>query len=126
MKNNKGQTLVAFVLLLPIILLFLVIIINMGFSYIEKRRASNIVKDSISYGLDNIEEDNISLKVRDYIEMNIDDISSLVVDEKNKKISVELIINSKNLIGNISSENYQININYEGIISNGKKSISRK
>ena len=49
MKNRNGQVLIAFMLMLPLILLFLGLIIDIGLVFIEKRKIENNIKSVISY-----------------------------------------------------------------------------
>ena len=49
MNNKNGQVLVAFMLMLPLILLFLGLIIDIGLVFIEKRKIENNIKSVISY-----------------------------------------------------------------------------
>ena len=61
--NNKGQTLVIFVIILPILLIMLTLIVDLGFMYIEKRNIENNVSDSLEYYLVNIAEDDIDVVI---------------------------------------------------------------
>ena len=57
--NNKGQTLVVFVLFLPVLVIVITMIINKSNMYYDKRNMENIAKEAINYGLNNIEDENI-------------------------------------------------------------------
>ena len=46
--NNKGQSLVTFVLILPIIVLFLLFFIGSAMSYMEKAQLEGIIYDTIN------------------------------------------------------------------------------
>lgn len=80
--NNKGQVLVLFVILLPIILLLLILTIEVGDVYLDKQKTKNIIKDIIR---DNLKEPN-SEKINQLIAQNINDI-----EEKNIFISEDEI-----------------------------------
>jgi Flp pilus assembly protein TadG len=43
MKDSRGQVLVAFVLLIPVILMLLALIVDVGFLYVEKRKTDNVI-----------------------------------------------------------------------------------
>ena len=67
MMNKNGQVLVVFVLILPLILTFLGLIIDIGNSLIIRKKYENVIKDEIlySYKKDNaddilVETDEIS------------------------------------------------------------------
>ena len=70
--NNKGQTLVVFVLFLPVLVIVITMIINKSNMYYDKRNMENIAKEAINYGLSNIEDENIEDKIKIFISKNID------------------------------------------------------
>ena len=61
--NKKGQTLVVFVLFLPVLVIVITMIINKSNMYYDKRNMENIAKEAINYGLSNIEDENIENKI---------------------------------------------------------------
>ena len=65
--NNKGQTLVVFVLFLPVLVIVITMIINKSNMYYDKRNMENIAKEAINYGLSNIEDENIENKIKIFI-----------------------------------------------------------
>ena len=52
--NSKGQVLVLFMLLLPLVFMMLALIIDTGLLYIEKRHVDLVVKDTTEYGIKTI------------------------------------------------------------------------
>ena len=65
--NKKGQTLVVFVLFLPVLVIVITMIINKSNMYYDKRNMENIAKEAINYGLSNIEDENIENKKKIFI-----------------------------------------------------------
>ena len=55
--NNKGQSLVMFIILLPILLLILTLVYDVGNAIYEKDRLSNTNYMVVDYALDNIFRD---------------------------------------------------------------------
>ena len=53
--NNKGQSLVMFIILIPIFLLIITLVYDVGNALYEKNRLSNTSYMVIEYGLDNID-----------------------------------------------------------------------
>ena len=47
--NNKGQVLVIFVILLPIVFFILMFSINIGISYMDKKDTSDVIYMAVSY-----------------------------------------------------------------------------
>ena len=68
--NNKGQSLVLFIMIIPILLLIMVFVYDMGMLLYEKDRLSNIVNMAIDYGLDNKEVSDE--EIRELINKNTD------------------------------------------------------
>ena len=121
--NNKGQVLVCFVIMLPILLLAIALIVNLGIYGIEKRKVSNTVKDTIKYGLNHIDDDNVKDTMRDLIIQNIDDInaSDINITTANSYIKINVTKTEKVLFSGFNN-NLQIDVTYSGNISdNGIK-----
>jgi len=111
--NNKGQTLVIFVIILPILLMIFTLIIDFGFLYIEKRNISNNVYDSVEYYLKNIEEEDVLNKTKELLKRNIKDIK-IDVKETDDYVEINVSKNRKSLYSIITHDT-NINITYKGI-----------
>ncbi len=123
--NNKGQTLVMFVLIIPIILFILVLIYDVAGAIYEKNRLSNTSYLACEYALDNIdsidENDVIS-----YILKNSDSLNNIMVIIKDNTIEIELDKRIKGIFGkNISLNLIEIRSKYRGSIINNEKNIER-
>ena len=57
--NNKGQSLVLFVVLLPILLFVIVLVVDVGSIMTSKQDLNNINYMMVDYGLDNMGKENI-------------------------------------------------------------------
>ena len=88
--NNKGQSLVVFVIIIPIILILFTIVINLGFVYVEKRAINNTLDNAIEYYNENKEDIDIENKIRLLINKNIDNIDKLDIEINNNQIQIEL------------------------------------
>ena len=95
--NKRGQVLVAFVLILPIIFMLIGLIVDCGYLYIEKRNVDNNVKDVLKYGLKHIDEENIENKIKKQINLNIDQIDKLDVNINDEIIEIELKKSKKSI-----------------------------
>ena len=96
--NNKGQSLVMFVLVIPILLLVFILVIDIGNAFLQKQELDNINYLTIEYGLDNISDNN------------------------------KIIITTKKNITGIFAKNFkllEIKSSYSGYIENNKKIIER-
>ena len=79
MLNNKGQVLVLFLLILPIFLILLVLVIDIGNVTYEKQALNNICM----LGIDYMESENDVDKIKAFIKLNDSDISNVEVGESN-------------------------------------------
>jgi len=121
--NNKGQSLVMFVLVIPILLLVFILVIDIGNAFLQKQELDNINYLTIEYGLDNISDNNIETKLINMINKNkeLNEINVLVDNNK-------IIITTKKNITGIFAKNFkllEIKSSYSGYIENNKKIIER-
>ncbi|MBR3362353.1 MAG: pilus assembly protein [Bacilli bacterium] len=114
--NNKGQSLVIFVLFLPIIFLLIAIIYDLGSFEINKQKNINEVKSIITYGLKNIDDDNLNQKLNTLLNKNIGTKASLSID--NNTIKINLNYKEKSIFPSIIKNSYQVNLTYKGYLDN--------
>lgn len=107
--NNKGQVLVLFVLLLPVLLISLLIGIEITNLNTAKTKTQNTIKEIITYNLKNYNE-NTNQAITTLIEENITDISSKSVFISEDEIRINIIQNKK-----IFGKNIEIKYSYKGI-----------
>lgn len=125
--NNKGQTLVMFIILLPILLMVFAIIIDLGLLGIEKRKIENEVKSTITYGLKNKEEKDLEIKLKNLLVKNIDYLEDKNISIKIMNNYISITVNKKyKPVFNIIKNNYDITVTYKGNISNNKISIIKE
>lgn len=75
--NNRGQVLVVFVILLPILLLIFTFVVDIGLLSIEKRKISNNTYDAVEYYLENLDKE----KTINLLNSNLEDIKIDITDE---------------------------------------------
>ena len=115
--NKRGQVLVGFVLLLPIMFMLIGLIIDCGHLYIEKRNVDNNIKDALEYGLKHIEEENIENKIKKQINLNIEEIEKLDISINDEIIEIELEKSKKSIFTIVFSKHkYDISSHYKGYI----------
>lgn len=128
MINNKGQTLVLFLLLLPIILIILVSVINYGMLSFEKQKLENNIKYAIEYGLklkqnETIVEDGILTndeiknKIEYLLKQNIS-YDKLEIDVNDYSVSIFLEKKNNELLNIISNNKFEFD--YYGTIVNNQ------
>ena len=112
--NNKGQILVIFVIMLPIFLILLTFVIDLGLVSIEKRNISNNTYDCVEYYLNNKDDENIEDKIKSLLNKNINNIDNIKINNTDEYIEITVSKKHKSLYSVISN-NYDIKITYKGI-----------
>ena len=88
--NNKGQSLVLFVIMIPLILFILFMVYDIGNMVLLKERLDNINYLVINYGLDHVSDNGIQDKLNELINKNKDDIDSVSIVIENNKINNDI------------------------------------
>ena len=123
--NNKGQSLVMFIIIIPIFLLIVTLVYDVGTAIYEKNRMANTNYMVIDYGLDNI---NIVSEgeLTNLIQRNIDDLSYVSVLIQDNEIEIALSKNVRGIVGKMFGfDLITANSQYNGTIINGEKKIER-
>ena len=116
--NNKGQVLVLFVILLPILLLILLITIEVGSAYLEKTKTQNTIKETLETNLKNYDE-NTNSRINQIIDTNIKNIKTKTIFTSEDEIRIDLI-QTKTIFG----RQIEIEYKYKAKLENGKITVS--
>ena len=65
--NNKGQTLVLFVILIPVLLLVFVCFYQIGSVGLDKRKIEDSIETALEYGVDHIDSELLYVSMREII-----------------------------------------------------------
>ena len=126
MKNSKGQTLVIFVVFLPIILLLMATIIDMGIMYYNKNQLDNLNMMVIEYGINNFENNNLNEKLNNLIDKNDNKIINKNINIKDNQLEIILEKNIESTFGKvIGLDEYKIKSHYVGTNEKDKKEIKK-
>ena len=124
--DNRGQSLVMFVVIVPLLLLVLAMVVDIGNLVNNKIEINSVNKLAISYGIDNIDKDNIENEVKDIINKNYKDIDDIKISIQDEKISIDLKCYSKSIFGNIiGTKGYLIESSYKAYMDSDKKRIEK-
>lgn len=124
MKNNRGQTLVIFVILLPILIIAFAAVVDISIMYMETNKINNINKFVINYGLDNLNDNSIDIKIKDLIKKNDKNITIDKIKFNKNQINLNITKNINSTFGRvIGIKKYKIVSNYKGILKENKKEI---
>ena len=119
--NNKGQSLVLFVLLLPIFLIIMTLVFDIGNAICLKLDLDNVNHMAISYGLDNIEEEGIEDTIVDLVKANYDEVEVNILIE-NDSIILTLGKKSSSFMGHILDiDGFEIVSKYKGSMEEEKR-----
>ncbi|MBQ9011022.1 MAG: hypothetical protein IJ093_00020 [Bacilli bacterium] len=121
--NNKGQSLVVFVLLLPLIIILIALITDLGSLSVTKKNYENQVKSAIEYGLKHLDDENLNQKLTNLLEINIQAKTNINIE--NEIITITVTDKYKSIFSKVLKNTYDINITYIGYIDNGKIRIEK-
>ena len=123
--NRNGQVLVSFLLVLPLLLILLVFIVDMGLMKVDERKVEHVIKEAINYELKSSEIND--LRVNDYIRNNLSDIRDVNVVVGTDNIKVSVSVYKKSIFNSlIKNKNYTISKSYYGYKENDKIKIIKE
>ena len=121
--NNRGQSLVTFVLIIPILFLIFLMVYNIGNMILLKNELNDINHSVIDYGLNNIEEEDIIVKMEELVKKNKNNIDNISINIEDNKIYV-ILEDSIDTNMNINGL-FRVKSSYVGYLDNDKKVIER-
>jgi len=126
MKNNKGQTLVIFVVFLPLAIILMATIVDISLMYYNKNKLDNLNMMVIEYGIDNIKSEDLTSKLESLIVKNDKKIISKNIEIEDNRIKIKLEKNIDSTFGKvIGIEKYEIKSYYIGTNKENKKEIKK-
>lgn len=123
--GNKGQTLVLFVFLFPVMLLLLVFVIDCGRVMLEKKELDNVTEIVIRYGFANIDEVSVEDKMVRLFELNVSD-----ADVKVNIDNDSIVVRSSKYVEGVFSDiinikGFKIESSYRGEVVNDEIRIKK-
>lgn len=126
MLNNKGQSLILFVIVLPVVLLIAIIVIDMGRVIVKKQELNNISNIVLSYGLDNLDKVDLSNKLQELVKLNNSEIDEVNVFIEDNKIKLELKDNVNGIFSSFANISiFNVKSYYVGYLENENKKIEK-
>ena len=125
MLNNKGQSLVLFVLLIPIFVMIMASVIDVGNLISAKTEIDNINKIVIDYGLDNMNDTNVVNDMKLLAKENKKDIN---IDIRFVDMEYRVLCNYyvDGIFSNVLKIKwYNVKSSYIGYLDNNKKIIKK-
>lgn len=122
--NNKGQSLVTFVLILPILFLILFMVYEIGRMSLIKNQLDGINYIAMDYGIDKIEDSDVKEQLEQLIKKNKDDIDNIIIDINDNKLYITLSSRYSNNITLFKKNNLlRVRSSYVGYLDGDKKII---
>ncbi|MBQ2873076.1 MAG: pilus assembly protein [Bacilli bacterium] len=126
MLNNKGQSLILFVLFIPMLLLIIVLVVDIGKALSLKSELDSINNIVLDYGLDNLGTEDLVKKLGDLVRLNKSDIDSIDINIEDNKIYIKLEDSNEELfLGLVDISLISIKSSYVGYTLNDEKRIER-
>lgn len=125
--NNKGQTLIMFILLIPLILVIMALVIDTSFVYKEKIRFQSITKTIMKNTYARINEEDFKKQVINLYKKNNVDIKNIKIDVNSNEVSIKNQAKVKSIFGNIIGiKSYKIKFSYKILKENDKIKVIKE
>ena len=126
MLNNKGQSLVLFVVIIPILIFILILVIDIGKAINLKQELNNINKIVLDYGLDNLEQDNLEQEMTELVKLNNNEIDKIDIYIKDDKLYLNIGCDMDLMFISIADISlFEITSSYVGYIQDDNKRIEK-
>ena len=116
--NSKGQSLVVFVVLLPVLLLFMAFIFELGNITHLKNKYENEIKSTIEYGLKHQEDENLKSKLNRLLDENLEGNKEISITENS--IEIHITHNPNGIYSELFKQQFEISLTYIGQFDTGK------
>ena len=103
MLNNKGQVLVVFVILLPIFLIILTGLVDIGLLNLEIKKLNTNTYDAVEYYLDNYDNEDVLDNTKALLNKNLKDIN-ITIDDTDNIVTIKVVKNYKSIYSVISKK----------------------
>lgn len=116
MINNKGQSLVTFIIVLPLILVIFGMLIELSLISYHKTKIISVTKSIIANSIEDAQKDDI-IMLYDKNDIKVDDIDV----DTTSGLEIKLVSSIESFIGNIiGNDSYQIEVNIKGYQKDNK------
>lgn len=102
--NHRGQTLILFVLLLPVLLLVLGFLVDIGYLHIQKRKLDTTINDALTYGLEHIASEELENKLIKLLQLNLKNIEKEEIIIQENRITITVTMKLKSIFPFLSKE----------------------
>lgn len=112
--NNKGQTLIMFILLIPLILVIMALVIDTSFVYKEKIKFQSVTKTIMKTTYEKKDAIDFNDKIINLYKKNGIDINNMVIKVNSDNVVIKNQAKVKSIFGNIIGiKNYEVKFSYK-------------
>ena len=112
--NNKGQTLIMFILLIPLILVIMALVIDTSFVYKEKIKFQSVTKTIMKTTYENKDAIDFNDKIINLYKKNGIDTNNMVIKVNSDNVVIKNQAKVKSIFGNIIGiKNYEVKFLYK-------------
>ena len=122
--DSKGQTLIIFVLILPILLLLFALIWEVGNLSFTINKYEIEIEDTIKYGLNHLDDENLEEVLTNLLKANLDGKISVEINNQAIKVNVKQKYDA--MFNNLLDHKFDIDLTYNGYIENKKLIIQKE
>ena len=122
--DSKGQTLIIFVLILPILLLLFALIWEVGNLSFTINKYEIEIEDTIKYGLNHLDDENLEEVLTNLLKANLDGKISVEINNQTIKVNVKQKYDA--MFNNLLNHKFDIDLTYNGYIENKKLIIKKE
>ena len=120
--DSKGQTLVIFVLILPILLLLFALIWEVGNLGLTINKYETEIKDTIEYGLNHLDDENLENILTNLLKANLEGDINVEINNQVIKVNVK---QKYDALFNFNHK-FDIDLTYHGYTENKKIIIQKE
>lgn len=125
--NKNGQTLILFVLLLPVLIVLLAFVVDTGIVLQEKTRVNSLVKTILKTTHEEYLEENYQEKVLDLLNKNNIPVEKFDLKITVEEIKIQIEYQKESIFGKIIGiSNYKIKSSIKGKIKEGTLKIEKE
>lgn len=112
--NNKGQTLIMFILLIPFILIIMALVIDTSFVYKEKIKFQSVTKTIMKTTYENKDATDFNDKIINLYKKNGIYTNNIVIIVNSDSVVIKNQAKVKSVFGNIIGiKNYEVKFSYK-------------
>ncbi len=125
--NKKGQTLILFVVLLPIFLLLMAFVVDTGLILQENTKCKSTLKTIIKTTYNNRYEENYQEQIKELVEKNVLPTDNLIIEVQDDVVGLQNTYEKESIFGAIIGiKEYKIKVSVKGKVENGTFKIIKE